>query len=367
MGQVKSLSTHRPLPARLISYIEDGAWGMLGQALEDGVSPNLKGADEKSLFGAVVFALSYQGEDNQTSAAPGPLSLLNTFLARGLEQEVSEGVGTVVSAAASGQWHWVKRLIEAGHQINIPGGRPILFSVLEGRMARRLRNIEDQDLTEGMSTISQMHFHADTPEEIKDLHDAVGLLVASGADIEALDEDEEAVCPTTPLMLSVMYGDLPMANALLCAGASLHGPWGDEADEKFKTQMHPIALSSKEGCTDILDLLMGCAGLDIQGVYGADAMHLAATKGHLSCLKVLGRHGIAYDVPSRSGGFRPLHQAALHGHKSVIDWFLDAGDNWETQSDDGISPGAVLSKYHPELARSYGLSTSENVIPLRPR
>lgn len=367
MGQVKSLSTHRPLPARLLSYIEEGAWGRLGQALQDGVSPNLKGADEESLFGAVVFALSYQGEDSQTSAAHGPISLLDTFLERGLNQEVSEGVGTVVSAAASGQWHWVKRLIEAGHEVNIEGGRPILFSVLEGRMARRLRNIEDQDWVEGMSTISQMHFHCDTPQEIQNLHDAVGMLVASGADIEALDDDEDAVFPTTPLMLSVMYGDMAMVNALLCAGASLHGPWEDEADEKYKTQMHPIALSAKEGCGDILDLLMGCAGLDIQGIYGADAMHLAATKGRLGCLKVLRRHGIPYDVPSRSGGFRPLHQAALHGHQDAIDWLLDAGDSWDAQSEDGISPGEVLCKYHPKLAQSYGLSSIQNVIPLRPR
>ena len=367
MGQLQFLPDHRPLPAHLLAMIEESAWGRVGQALQDGLSANLKGAEGETLFGIVLRVLSYEGKQGDTASAYGPLALLETFLEKGLNPQLSPQRTTITEAVAAGQWPWVHRLLKEGHPVELPDGRPVLFALLEGRMARRLRGLEGQDWGDGLNAISKAKFNVDTRTEIAEIHRVVAALVEHGAKVEALDDDEDAEFATTPLILSVLYGDPVMVDALLSCGASVQAPWHEETSEEYMGQMHPIALAAKEGCTAILDELLGHAGLDVLGLYGADAMHVAASRGHVECLSVLERHGIPFDAPSRSGGFRPLHQAALHGHKIAIDWLLGRGDQWSAPSEFGVTPGAVLDQYHPALSRAYGVCEIPNIIPLKPR
>jgi hypothetical protein len=366
MGQLQFFPDQRPLPAHLLALVEDAAWGRVGQALLDGLSANLKVEGGDTLFGVVLNVLAHQGDEGQTSAAYGPLALLDTFLDRGLTQEAPGQLTTVVQALAAGQWHWATRLLERGHSVELPGGRAALFALIEGRMFRRLQGLEDQEWGDGLNAISQAKFNPDTQQEIAAVHRMVVDLCAHGANLEALDDDESAEYPTTPMILSVLYGDQVMIEALLAAGASIDAPWVDDSSENYMGQMHPIALSAKEGCAQILDVLLGHAGLDILGVYGADAMHVAVARNHVDCLDVLFSHGIAYDALSRADGFHALHQAALHGHKESIDWLLSKGEKWDVSSETGVTPGAVLTQFHPALARMYGISAVANIIPLRP-
>ena len=366
MAQLRALSAHRPLPLHLERLIEEGAWSGIIRAFDDGLAPNLVYEDDQTLFGAITYVLAETGQRGTTSAAYGPLALVDAFLRHGLQDVLMPAhITTVVDVVASGQWAWIDPLLAAGHRVELPHGRSVLHALVEGRMARRLRDREDQ-WDEDETRLNLFPFNADLPAEVDQVRRAVALLVEKGARIDALDDEGGASAPLTPLMLAVQYNDHVVAEALLHAGACIGLDPGE--DPMGINQEHPFALAVLPGLDRVLDLLLAHSGLDVLGHHGVDAMHLAASRGYVSCMRILHDHGIDYTAPTRMGQYTPLHQAALHGRAEAIKFLLDHGARWEDGKQEGMSAGAVLSTHHPTLARQYAVPVeSGNVVPLRIR
>lgn len=366
MGQVAIMPERRGLPAHLARLVQESAWGRLGQALQDGAPANLRGTDGPTLFGATLYQLAMTGPEKRSGAAYGPLALLHTFIEEGLDPHLPEDRTTLATVLAAGQWHWVDPLLNAGFPVEMPGGRAALFDLIEGRMLRRSHGLEE-DIWEEDGSVNRSRLNGDTAEDVRDLRSALLRLGQHGVDIEAIDDDEEAEYPTTPLMLAIIYDDLALVDALLAIGASLDAPWKDASDESYMSQMHPVALAAKEGRIDILRRLLDHANEDQIDLYGADAMQVAASKGRVESLRLLHERGVPITATARSGGFQVLHQAALHGNKEVIDWLLERGADWHAVSETGVSPAAVLKQYQPQVVRFYGIERGDNIVPMRPR
>lgn len=364
MNQLHTLSQHRPLPMHLQEIIQANDWPSLIRAFEDGLSPNLVYENDQTLFGTITYVLSEIGPANTTSAAYGPLALVQAFIRHGLSDILAPPhVTSIVDVCASGQWAWLDPLLAAAHRVELPGGRSVLHALVEGRMARRLRGLEDQ-WDEDESRVREFKFNMDTAAEVAQVHHVVATLVDRGAKVEALDDEGGTEVPFTPLMLAVQYNDRVAAEALLHAGAQVGFDPGE--DPMGINQHHPFALAALCGLDRMLDLLMSHAGLDAMAHHGVDAMHLAAARGHVDCMKVLNAHGIDYCVPTRTGAYTSLHQAALHGQSEVIDLLLENGAQWNAGQSDGLSAGQVLEQHHPALSRHYRVpGVKGNVVPLK--
>lgn len=363
MSQLKPLSSHRPLPAHLQNMIEVGAWGDLTRALEGGLSPNLIYDQDQSLFGAVSYTLAETGPEGYSHAAWGPLALVENFVARGLDHCLAPHVPAVVNVAASGQWPWVVYLVEKGYPLSSPGSRSVLHALIEGRLARRLRGQEEQweDMEAGVRFFP---FNKDALAEAKELDKVVGFLAAHGADLEAVETEDDELEAISAMTLAVMYNDSAMVHSLLQAGATV--PFDPGEDAQSINSLHPLVVAAKDGLDGVLDLLLEHSGLDVMGHHGIDALHVAASCGHINCMEILCAHGVDCNAPTRTGQFVPLHQAALHGRAEAIDWLLARGASWEMGGD--FSAATVLRTHHPRLAGVYRLAPDKgNIIPLRPK
>lgn len=362
MAELKTLSLHRPMPSHIQGIIEGRAWGDLIRAFDAGLPVNLMYEHDQTLFGSVCYVLAEDGPEDYSHAAWGPVSIVENFVKRGLSHCPLPHVPAVISAAASGQWSWVQMLLAEGYPIESKGSRPIFHAIAEGRLARRLRGQEEhwEAMEDGVRFFP---FNKDAMAETKEMGKCFCLLVENGADMEALEADDDDIPPISALTLAVMYNDVAMVRALLCAGAGVHFDPGDDANAI--NSMHPLSVAAKEGLAEVLGVLLENSGLDVLGHHGVDAMHVAASCGHIDCAEILLANGIDATVPTRMGQFHPLHQAALHGRGEMIDWLLSHGASWDAGGD--FSASSVLRSHHPALARSYRLSNDgSNVIPLRP-
>lgn len=364
MTQLHTLSQHRPLPSHLQDIIHASDWSSIIQAFDDGLSPNLVYENDQTLFGAITYVLSETGPVGNTSAAYGPVALVDAFIRHGLNDVLAPPhVTSIVDVVASGQWAWIDPLLTAGHRVELPQGRSVLHALVEGRMARRLRGREEL-WDEDESRLREFVFNLDTLAEVAQVQHVVAVLVAHGARVDALDDEGGTAVPFTPLMLAVQYNDLAAAEALLHAGAEVAFDPGE--DPMGINQHHPFALAALCGLDRMLDLLVSHSGLDAMAHHGVDAMHLAAARGHVACMRVLNAHGIDYCAPTRAGAYTSLHQAALHGQVKVIDLLLENGAQWSAGQSEGLSAGQVLDQHYPDLSRHYRVpSSTGNVVPLK--
>jgi len=99
-------------------------------------------------------------------------------------------------------------------------------------------------------------------------------------------------------------------------------------------------------------MCIGCAAtwyfanVDVLATYGASALNLAATRGHLSCVVVLLEHGARLDTALNEKclffapcvSFTPLHAAAIGGHSDIIEKLLKGRSDPNSVSSLGATP-----------------------------
>jgi len=168
-------------------------------------------------------------------------------------------------------------------------------------------------LSHGLSPVGSYSYDGGNPihrAASKDKHEAVGILLDYGADIEDSNGSNGS-----PLCTAASIGATSTARLLLERGANKEctGPSLGHALHSLT----PLQLASYSGHTDMMQLLLGYgANLDTNGGYDRKAraikytlLHLAATHCHIPAMVAL----IAYDVDLEARNRRgrtPLQHAA---------------------------------------------------------
>ncbi|XP_050675090.1 transient receptor potential channel pyrexia isoform X2 [Leptidea sinapis] len=159
----------------------------------------------------------------------------------------------------------------------------------------------------------------------------VKLLLHHGADVNA------GLTEHSPLHYAVLSDAPEIVSELLEAGAC-----PDTPQVFTETPLHVAASLGSASCVKLL--LDG--GADVRASMGAGratALHLAAVDGHAECARLLLDHGAAIDGPN-SRGQTALHLAALAQSVEVVELLVDRKANVTAQDMDGRTPlhGAIV-------------------------
>lgn len=153
----------------------------------------------------------------------------------------------------------------------------------------------------------------------------VGILLHSGADISAADEDG-----WTPLAHAACSGNFEIVRLLLEKGADV-----SVAGERGMT---PIHIAAGKGYTEVVYLLLGGgADYSITDNKGCTPLYKAAEWGHAEVVCLLHDIGADHSITDNEG-CTPLYRAAQWGHLEVVCLLLDRGADHSAKSYRGASP-----------------------------
>eukprot|EP00277_Geminigera_cryophila_P000616 CAMPEP_0179421922 /NCGR_PEP_ID=MMETSP0799-20121207/10102_1 /TAXON_ID=46947 /ORGANISM="Geminigera cryophila, Strain CCMP2564" /LENGTH=893 /DNA_ID=CAMNT_0021195917 /DNA_START=41 /DNA_END=2722 /DNA_ORIENTATION=+ len=176
----------------------------------------------------------------------------------------------------------------------------------------------------------------------------LGILVARGADVNAMDYDKRSA-----LHLAAAEGHLEVVRFLVQKGSNVNSPdrWGshplrdavqgnhtevvevltraggtnglkDTSEKEFGDKMCKAA--SRGDLQSLRSLVAKGATVDCCDYDKRSALHLAAAEGHAAVVEFLVENGVAINVQDRWGG-TALKDAQRGGHKAVQDLLTKAG------------------------------------------
>ena len=156
--------------------------------------------------------------------------------------------------------------------------------------------------------------------------DVVNVLVAAGADVNAIGADGR-----TPLGAARTEGNAEIMALLSECGASGDGlaTRAEVADEEAATsgeEAIKLCLAARSGDVRLLHSLLagGLVSVDARDAQGATPLHYAALHGSNFAVELLLGHGADFAARDRTGA-TPLHTAAAAGHCDVAHALLAAG------------------------------------------
>jgi uncharacterized protein len=159
-----------------------------------------------------------------------------------------------------------------------------------------------------------------------------GLLISSGADIEATSE----LLAMRPLHLAASYADIEVIGLLVAAGAELNSLTGEG-----ETAVH---IAVRLGLVNVVDLLLESgADVDVQEPSeGMTPLHIAAFQGSQPLVERLVTAGADPSVQDYNGR-TPLFLASSMmsfrnvGDGSLIEYLVEIGSDLETQDSSGLT------------------------------
>jgi ankyrin repeat protein len=190
----------------------------------------------------------------------------------------------------------------------------------------------------------------------------VGLLLAAGADVAAVDDNEESA-----MHLAGQQGHAEVIRTLVCAGANCNQPnWNGMAPlwvsclnghlgsvtalldakadvNKARTDdgVTPLYMACEKGHGSIVEALLG-RGADVNQATtdtGATPLFIACQKGHGSIVEALLGRGADVNQARTNDGVTPLWIACQFGHGSIVEALLGRGaDVNQATTDDGTTP-----------------------------
>jgi len=328
--------------------------------------------------------------DDQTSKVTDCV----TKLVRGgipVDAQNQLGVALLHQAVALGSWTLVEDMLSRGARVNAQSadGWTALHSAVAGGYAecvtgllRHGANVNGYGRLPDMVCLAQHYEPARTPLQIAASgghDDIIRMLIASDADIEAVDEDGKAALymayeqkhPSTFKLLLESGADPntrtpdgialtyrvaarkrpQMVDALL---GHLHGREGALVQTLAQTGTTPLHTAAKAGDLDrVAELLAGGAGVNISDRQGLRPIHGAYTEGHVEIVKLLlpktpvsvmtdllfretqGHakemvallisHGADAGATDRYRGDSLLHRSAWGGDEEMIEFLLAHG------------------------------------------
>mmetsp|Transcript_34212 Transcript_34212/g.59848 ORF Transcript_34212/g.59848 Transcript_34212/m.59848 type:complete len:542 (-) Transcript_34212:1905-3530(-) len=173
-----------------------------------------------------------------------------------------------------------------------------------------------------------------TPEGFTAIHEAV--LVSDVASVKKLLN--EASCPVdlkaanglTPLMYSVMKGNLQLVKLFLDRGADI--------EAKDQSGMTPLLIASQHGqLTAYIVLRHRGADVTATDINGCTAAHWAAFHNHPSFLRMLKSFNMNLEAKD-STDMTPLHRACSSNAVDSIDFLLRNGANTAAKTKEGKTP-----------------------------
>ena len=298
---------------------ESGAVEVIGVLIERGLDVNREDDDSRTPL--------------HWASACGKLEAVHELLRLGAEELMTVVAGTIATplhqAAMGGHKEIVSVLLDAGCPIDVVG--------IKGGSA--------------------LHYAAGGGAV-----EVIGVLVERGLDVNREDNDGwtplhaassggklEAVCELlrlganasmtvvagivgTPLHQAAIKGHKEIVSVLLDAGC----PIGVE-DSKGCYALHYAA---QGGAVEVIGVLVE-RGLDVnkEDNDGKTPLHLASAHGKLEAVRELLRLGAQASMTMVAGiyGTKPLHQAALKGHKEIVSVLLDAGCPIDVVDNEGRS------------------------------
>lgn len=173
----------------------------------------------------------------------------------------------------------------------------------------------------------------------------VAALIAACQDIDLPDDSGR-----TPLEVAVDAGATTVVRRLLDMGARL------ERDGAPAPLLHAAAGTGDPALVELL--LARGLGVDTRDEYGLTALHVAARDGHIAVAQHLLAAGADTAVFGNETGVRlarwpisPLHAAARHGQREMVDLLLNAGAPVNLRQDPGYGATPLhLAAFEGQLA-----------------
>jgi ankyrin repeat protein len=162
----------------------------------------------------------------------------------------------------------------------------------------------------------------------------VGLLVAAGADVGAIDSGQ------TALFIASMHGHASVVEALLDQAADINlGRTHDGAT--------PLWVASISGHVSVVKVLLarGAAVNQANTNSGTTPLYIASQRGFVSVVEELLARGADVNFARTNDGTSPLFMASMLGHTSVVTALLAHGANVNqaTTDDSGTTPLLIAS------------------------
>jgi len=316
VGKVDVNELHSNGGSALLEASTGGAGKAMTFLLERGAVPDLRDLDGVT----PLHAVTSKGD------LEGTIGLLDALRKKMSAEELKEHInlpshsgGTAVMFAAAGGHPKVTQLmIDEGADVNaVAIATPEYLEKLAKMIEEGTVDPEEDPHVDGVTGV---HVAAE------DGHlDCVNLLIAAGADVSVLDDEER-----TPLQLAVKgnYGEV--ASALVKAGADPDTPYVDDDGETHNLLMDSVIV---ENADFALLLIEHGADLYHKDDYGVTTLLQAAHRGISNVTEaLLDRHAAAPKVGEESWvdaasdeGVTPLLAAASEGHVAILRKLLSTG------------------------------------------
>jgi len=259
-----------------------------------------------------------------------------------------KGETPLMSAAFSGSRRLVATLIEAGADVNATnenGQTPLTRAVVQ-RYTEIVKTLlaakADPKVTAGGWSVFHHLVGLDSRRTAED-HAITDLLVAAGANVEAVDESGR-----TPLMAAARLGNEVMLKALLDAKANPNA-----SDKEGWTALHHAV--DVEADRDSIVEVLAARGADVNAKLsnGISVLQLATSRGNEKVVAVLLKRKADPNAKD-SAGWTPLMQAADEGHLGIARQLLASGANPNLAGDQGWTALHLTANAPDKPEHDYG-------------
>lgn len=331
---------HRPRPLGLLKLVQQRQWPALALALENGAPAHaVVGLTRLNLFEEFMKEAYKQGREPRPNLALAQAEerlrdqVFEAFVASWKGND-PERPTPLTLATLMGNTRWVRLLLEAGHDPNETGEGHSPVSALARRNLQgpvsvaHLRGLPEQGWDEAGATQRSACLDA---------------LLAAGADL-----NRPAWRGACPLLLACLAKDTPMVLALLARKANPEGAHAPDAPGIYRLSPLEAAIVTHNETAVAALLRAGANPLRSQSVQipppvvAATLVEVAGGMGQAGMLSALAdRLGDRHHPELVKAWWFSL----IRGNDEVVEWFLSHGRKWNETDEVGRQPIHVAAAH----------------------